>query len=261
MPSTLLHFASSSADSVSSIRDTFTVNLRPPLAFQRGSKPRLAVQSASIWNTFPSISAAQGNATISYTNDLGIPAKYTITLADGAYEIADFNRAISNGLVANGHSATLITLVGIAATGRVTVTIDAAGWQVFWPAGSPYARLGITLGTKMPAAALTTGAATYYGASTANISPVNSLYVHCSLASGETVVAGAPGSVIAAIAPNVPSGSLIAHTPNFPAWIDCARADGSTVDSVTMRLTDSDGTTPIDTGGEHWSITLLLETV
>lgn len=259
MPSTALFLSSSTATSVSPTRDNFNVQLRPPLYFEKNSEPRIAVASASMWNSFPNISAAQGNNIIYYTDTLGTPQKYSITLTDGAYEVPDLNLAVSNGLVANGHASTLISFTAIPSTGRVTISLDRAGYQINFPAGTPYYRLGITLNSSFPSGALSTGAVTYYGQSGANISPLNSVYVSCSLASGQSIVSGASGSVVAQIIPNVGAGSLIAYQPSFPLYIDCKRLENCSIDNINLQLTSDSGGV-VDTGGEDWSITIIVET-
>lgn len=263
MTSTQTIFLSSnqSGAQVSPIKDNFSIQLRNPLRFAKGSRPRLAVQSASIWNTFPNISTSQANNIIYYTDNASLPQKYNIILDSGAYgDILDLNPEISNKLQQNGHSGTLIQLIYMPSSGKVVIEVDSAGWAVYWPVGTPYKRLGITLNTKMPASGLTAAAQLFYADNIIDLAPLSSIYVHCNLAAGASIVNGAPASAIATIIPNARSGSLITYTPNYPMWLNLDAYDGSFCDNISMRLTTEDGVSPVDTGGEHWNITIMLET-
>ena len=260
MPSSAIFISTAQANAnVTPLKDTLVVQMTPPMQFKKGSHPRICLQSMSIWNTFPNISPAQGNTKFYYSNDTGNATKFEITLAQGTYETRDFNAALAIGFVSNGHASNLIKFGDVSATGFVTVTFNEAGWFCSFPAGTFYGRLGFDLNARFPAAGLTTGVATYYGQSVADIAPLSAVYVHTNLTQGQTNVGGASASVLAAIIPDVAAGSLINYRPYFPMWIDCDQLEGSQLDQIIVRLTKSDGVTPLNTGNENWTLTLQIE--
>jgi hypothetical protein len=216
-------------------RAEFTFN--PPMSFPANTPIKLAVSGFSYTNYFLNISAALANNKFYYTDDLLTPDKYSITIPDGSYNVSDLSAAIDVGVINNGHTSGLITLTPDFASNRVYFTINAAGWQIYFKADSPYVLLGTTLLQKIPAAALTTGVYSELAPSIATFNSITGIYLKSSLTNLSNF-SGRPSNVIASIVPTAPIGSIQNTQPFFPVWINASTLAGQTISNMYLELVD-----------------------
>ena len=208
----------------------------PPLQIPTG-KIKVCCQSMTFTNYFVNISAALGNNKFYYTDNVGVPNKYSIIIADGSYSVSDLNVAVNNGVINNGQAANLIVLTPNFSTNTVVFTIASSGYQLYFPAGSMYLLLGCALNEKIPAAGLTTAT---YSQSAPNIATFNSIlniYLHTSL-TNESTFSGTQSDVLAVATPSVSIGSIQVLEPTNLIWTNAGNMSGSSLNSINVSLTD-----------------------
>jgi len=218
----------------------FTQIFEPPLKFP--NQPiKIGLHSFSFTNFFVNISSALVNNTFYYTNDLGTPNKYSITIPDGSYSVQALSSAINLGVLTNGHTTGLITVIADYSTNKLIWNISLAGWQLYFPAGSCYAICGMTLNQKVPAAALTTGAYSELGTNVAQFNNVQRIYIHTSL-SNNSIFGGRQNNIIDNTSPYAPIGSTQEYQPSNILWMNADyNLSGSSISSVLIYLTDQNG--------------------
>lgn len=230
-----------SAGATSKDLTTATANfiLDPVINVPSGKSVKVAVQSASFTNFFINILTGV-NDKIYYTNDVGTPDKYSITIPQGSYNVSDLSDAIDLGVVNNGHTSGLLSLVPDFSTNKVLISISTAGWQIYFKLLTPYVLLGITLNQKIPAAGLTTGAYSELAPNVATFNSITQLYLHTSL-TNNSVFSGKRSDVLAAITPTASIGSVQQYEPFNLVWTPAPELGGSSINSVRMYLTDQSG--------------------
>ena len=214
--------------------------LDPVISFSASSKFKVALHSFSFTNFFVNISAALANNTFSYTDDVAVPAKYTITIPTGSYNVSDLSEAINVAVVNAGHADGLITLVPDFATNKVQFSISAAGWQLYFPAGSPFVLLGTTLNQKIPAAGLTIGAYTELAPNVATFNSILSIYVHSNL-TNNSIFNGRQSDVIGSIIPTASIGSVQDNKEINLIWTSADSLSGQSLNQIQVYLTNQSG--------------------
>jgi hypothetical protein len=239
-PLSVLYLTSSNA----SYKDLATGQARwtmdPVLSFPTGAKLKLTLHSMSYTNFFINISVALGNNTFFYTDDVAVPNKYTVTIPSGSYNVSDLSDAINSGIVNNTHPDGLIVLIPDFSTNKVQFNISAAGWQVTFPAGSPFALLGTNLNQTIPAGALTIGAYSELAPNVATFNSILNIYVHSNLTNA-SVFNGRQSDVIGTIIPTASIGSVQDNKEFNLIWIPCNNLGGSSVNEIQVRLTNQAG--------------------
>lgn len=228
---------------------TYKFPLGSQPTFKKGDK--IALASLSMYYSWPSITAANGNNTFTYT---WIDASVnTITVPDGFYTIADLNSYLQYKLIANNHYATTSTGSYVyffnfsANSVKYAIQLDVSpvptsatattnGWTVAsgaswtWPASSTLPQLtipssnsikdiiGFTPGTYPPTGS-TSSSSVYSHTSdyTPQVTPVSSVIVTCSLLDNKYSI---PNNLLYSFSPNVAYGSQIAVNPNTQTFVD-----------------------------------------
>lgn len=218
------------------------VDFNPPLSFPPNTRLKLCCQSFQFTNFFINISSTIGNNTFYYSDDLGNLVKYTITIPDGSYNVSELSEAVNLGVIANGHTSNLITIIPDFSSNKVIFNISAAGWILNFPAGTPYVLLGCTLNQTIPNGALTVGAYSEMAPNVATFNSIQSIYLHTSLTNNSNF-SGQKSDVISAVVPTVSIGSIQQSRDYWPLWIDCSNLAGQSLSSIHLSLTDQNGNT------------------
>ena len=230
----------------------------PVLQFPPNTKLKVACQQFSYTNFFVNVSAALANNTFYYTDDAGTPDKYSVTIPDGSYNVSDLSDAINTEVINNGHADGLITLVPDFATNKVLFSISAAGWQLYFKAGSPYVLLGCTLNQKIPAAGLTAAAYSELAPNVATFNSITNLYVHTSL-TNNSIFSGRKSDIIASVTPTASIGSIQEYQPHNLIWLDAKELAGSSVNSINIYVTDQSGAAV--NLSDDYNLTLIIASV
>lgn len=233
--------------------------MNPPLSFPEKTKLKICLHSFSFTNFFVNISAAKVNNKFYYTDDVGITNKYVVTIPDGSYSVSDLADGINIGVINNGHTDGLITLIPDFASNRVVYTISTIGWQINMLAGTPYVLLGSTLNQKIPAAALTT-VANYseLAPAVATFNDLLNIYVHSNI-TNNSIFGGTQSNIIANIVPTASIGSVQLSEPVNLMWINASELAGSALNNIDIYLTNQVGA-PINLS-DNFSLTLLFASV
>ena len=266
MKETLIVVNSADGSNRSADGSSFDVVFDTPI--RTGGDPHLKVLSSTIWYTFPNVKVGQ-NDTLIVKHGAGLVNTAALTIPQGLYGISELNDAIQHQIEATGlasasnlGSKAAISVGGNFATGQASVTVaiqpapSSQHVEIDWMHSTLSPLLGFTSNTSLNAS---TGVLTQttFSDDIANLAPVSSLQIRCSAARG-SVVSGKTGSdVIASVQIDASVGHQIMYSPSVTPRIAApAFADG--IQRMRMRLTDQDGD-DINTQGEYWSATLLLE--
>jgi hypothetical protein len=220
----------------------------------RKKEYQIALRRASIWYSFFNLAQSFGNNTLEYSHDGGTTWT-TITIDDGIYGISDLQTAIQNALRANNHYQVVagadvfdIKIVGNLSTLKVDITLT-NNFQIRFGSGTKFNELlGWNTGTYMASGS---------GQNPANITrSVNSLLIHCSLATGN-FENGTSSDLLYSFVPAQNPGTLIDVNPQGSPIYLPINTDQN-IQSIRMYLTDQLGR-PIDLNGEN--TTYLLELI
>jgi hypothetical protein len=244
-------------------KNSISVPITPALDIPSNARNVLVyLRGANIWNSVRNITSGLNNNKIYFTDDVGSPSKYIITIPDGLYDVKGLNQTIhnqiQNAISLSGISVfpTCITLTGDESTQRVIVQTT-SGYQVNWAAGSPYDLLGITLDRKMPPSSLTTGTLLSYGDDTARFGNLSSFLITSSL-TNNYFYNGRPTDILYNVAITVAPNSLIALSPNNYTMISANNLIGAKISNIVCRLLSNNYET-INTGDEFFTVDLTIQ--
>jgi hypothetical protein len=100
----------------------------------------------------------------------------------------------------------------------------------------------------------------YLADNRATLNQVSEVVVHSDIvSSANTTLNGSTNMALAAITPNVSTGSQRLWQPAVPTPIDVPGLEGSTTSKASFWITAQDGVTRLNTGSEDWGTTLLLQ--
>lgn len=157
----------------------FTFQLNEPILVMRDSYA--AIRQFSFINEFINISAALGNNTIYYTDDVLDATKYSIVIPDGYWSITDLDDYLTEKQTEA--ALNVFTLSASYATGKAKIIFDdtTTGYFLYFGADSPFALLGFTTLTYYPdeiaQAGGSTASQTVYGDTRANLILVSAIKV------------------------------------------------------------------------------------
>lgn len=232
---------SAQATSKNLAQSEFRQILEPAISFPESDNIKIAIQSVGMTNFFINISAAKANNHFYFTDDVGTPDKYDITIPDGSYTSQTLSGYINLAVQNLGFPSGTIQLVGDPSTNKIIFIINAAGYQLFFKAGSCYAILGATLNLKVPAAALTTS---YYSQMAPNVAAFNNvqrIYIHTNL-SNNTIFASRQSNVLESVSPNSPIGSTFSYDAINLLWNNATNdLRGQIITEIMIYLTDQNG--------------------
>lgn len=221
----------------------------------------LTVPSSSINNSTLNVSVALKNNEFTFTDDIAVPEKYTVTIPDGRYSVYLLSEAINRGAgIASAAAVDVFSLSGNDATQKAILEIKKAGYQVnFKEFNSIRSLLGFNQ-QFIPASALQTLTDPIQTEADliANFGTLRAFAIACSLASSSPVRLGDKASSVIALIPiTAGPGSLNSHEPINVLKIPCNHLRGRPIDTVDFRLTDQDGVT-LDTNGEDYSFPMVI---
>ena len=251
------------AENVSSTGHSFDVHFNPPITIPQNAKNCfVSVVEANIWYTFINVNST--NNTFYYTDDNGVDNKYNVEFENGLYSLENLNSELQRLVNESGNgSSSTFTLTGDTSTGKVVLQIE-TGYKVCHNksgttnsiSSSLNGLLGFTTDTTSPAAALTTGTATFKANNVAAFSSLEAVLINTSLNTNVSLNGGHTPA-IASISPDVTPQSLIQYRPQHP--IKCTLEDRGKINRMNVYLTNQDGGNTIDTNSETWSTRLLIE--
>jgi len=251
-----LNSASSTYTDLTTGRANFVMN--PPINFPERAKLKVCLHSFSFTNFFVNVSAVKANNLFYYTDNIGIPNKYTITIPDGSYSVSDLSEAINIGVVNNGHTDGLIVLTPDFASNRVIFTISTIGWQINMLAGTPYVLLGTALAQAIPLALTTIANYSELAPNVAAFNDLLNIYVHTNL-SNNSIFGGVQSNIIANIIPTASIGSVQNSEPTNLLWLSADELAGSSLNNINVYLTNQNNQ-PISLS-DNFSLTLLVAQV
>ena len=228
---------------------------------QIDGNPTMKVISANAWYVFPNVKAGVNDKiTIRYgASDVGV-----ITIPQGLYDIDLLNAAIEREIqqtaIADGVGNDSLTFVADNATQKVTLEIRSTiNIEIRWGDTSE-----TTMGSLFGFDATTSFNAVTHGdshhfesANQAAMSPLNSLQLHCSAASGSIANGKSNSSVIAAIEIDASPGHQILYRPYFAPRVS-AQSLKTRTSQMRFTLTDQAGL-PVGTQGEYFAAQVLIE--
>lgn len=230
--------------------DNSTYTYRFPLGsqplFEKGDK--IALDSLSMYYSWPNITSANGNNSFSYT---WLGTTYAITVPDGFYTIEDLNAYLQYKMIANKHYLTTSTgdyvyflnlstnstlyAVQLDVTPISTATASANSWSL--PSGASWSIpstatlpsitipttqsiskiIGFSAGTYPPSGTSTSVTYSYTSDFTPQVTPVSSVVVTCSLLNNKYSI---PNNLLYSFAPNTTYGSQIQIAPPSKTFVD-----------------------------------------
>jgi hypothetical protein len=210
------------AINVSADGSSFSVQLNQPIAIPAEAiHATLEVQSANVWWTIPSVSAALGNNKLYIysewiATDGGIPPNYPnyeITIADGLYSLDGLSAAIARELANQGLPSNLITLAGDNSTQRtiITFTYSQPTTVDFIPSDTFREILGFNA-RFVPVTPKPAGYSEYSD-NVAEFNQISSFLINTDLISDGIPVNNTSSGTIANVLIDVVPGKLINYTP------------------------------------------------
>ena len=256
----IIYLTSANASSVNLAQGSANWILNPPIQYDRSQKLKVAVQNFSYTNFFTNISAALANNTFTVKNNLAGGHTYTVVIPDGSYSVDDLSSTINNGLINQSLATGLVVLTPNYNTGTVIFTLSTIGWQISFPAGSPYVLLGTNLAQTIPAGGAFTTIANYSenGPNQATFNSILGLYVHTSL-TNNSIFNGIQSNILYQSTPTADIGSIQSDSPFFPLWIDASTLSGSSVNNISVYITDQNNN--MVTLADNFSLSIIVNQV
>lgn len=223
-----------------------------------GSIPdaQIAASQFSFTNFFVNISAAIGNNKLYYSDDALLPQKYTITIPDGSYSIADLNSYVSNYLKANHAGVALFTLIPNYPTNRIGIQFgNVAGWYVHFGADSPFVLLGYANGQNVPVTQSNTAYYIEFGPNAAAFNNVTNIKVATNL-TNDSISNTNQSSIILSTVPVVDVGSTQTTQIYTLLWMESTPLRDK-VTNIEVRILDQNDAPLLLS--EHFTLTLLVK--
>ncbi len=243
---------------------TFEVLFNPALTVpEEAVNVKVSVERATVWYTFPNISASLGNNKF-YVNEGA--TNYILTIPDGLYSLDQLEQSIinegTNAGITNSPNP-FIQLTGNQATQRVEITFGYNNISVNWNADSPYVILGFTQGTTTgPTSALPVPPADpldyqYTADTVAGFNQVNEIFIKSDLVNDGIPLNNKFDGVLTNIQLDVPPGSQQTYQPFRPLYCSGESLKSASRSSVRFFLTDEEGNF-LDTASEYYTLTIRI---
>jgi hypothetical protein len=235
---------------------TFRTSITPSIKIppDKQKDAYISVNQLSVWNFFLNVSAALNNSTIYYSDDVGLPEKYSITLPDGSYDVPQLSNDINALMLANGHNVGF-SCVGNDALQKLVVTISQTGWMLYLKANeSPYLLMGYASNDKIPiTGVLTTSSYTETAPNVAQFSIFTAINVHCNLVVGSSAYLNRTmNDILVSFSPDVLVGHLYTYYSYYPRKISLKIPE---ISEITVRLT-SETNGALDTAGQDFFLSI-----
>lgn len=243
---------------------TFEVLFNPALTVpEEAVNVKVSVERATVWYTFPNISASLGNNKF-YVNEGA--TNYILTIPDGLYSLDQLEQSIvnegTNAGITNSPNP-FIQLTGNQATQRVEITFGYDNISVDWNADSPYVILGFTQGTTTgPTSALPVPPADpldyqYTADTVAGFNQVNEIFIKSDLVNDGIPLNNKFDGVLTNIQLDVPPGSQQTYQPFRPLYCSGESLKSASRSNVRFFLTDEEGNF-LDTASEYYTLTIRI---
>jgi len=233
----------------------FTVNMNSPLKIPESAiSCRMAVLSASIWNTSPNISPLFGNNLFRYSTNTTVFK--TITIPEGLYSLDDLQSYLSSQFLAQGEPANLFVISGDQPTQESIITYSTALCVLDFTTNSVGSLMGF-LPQVYVYPTITSGL--LFSQSTAAFNRNNSYLISTNMISNGIPVNSNGRGIIASIP--IPAGSvnsIISYEPNQLLYFDAGELIGAPKTNFQFSLTN-ENLQPTPTNGDYWSFTVMIE--
>lgn len=245
--------SASGSKNLNSTRNMFQVDLNPPIDIPRAYTPYIKLLKSSIWWSIPNIHGTLYNNNVLVFNNGG--ADLTLTLDNGLYDVAAINTAISDFMANQGLDNNVVQVNGIESTGKIAFTFNNNTMRIIWTNSTIARVLGWTQGSPQTGPGI--AGAVYTSPNVANFNSLETILIHCSIASGTYTSNTGNTDIIFSLSPSVRPGSLIINEPYNP--LPC-RVNSRHIDKIIFYLSDQNNNT-IDTGGEFFSLLLQIDLI
>lgn len=238
---------------------TFDVNYSPALMIPRNAKNvTVSAESALIWWTIPNIENGVNNQ-FSITDDgtgSGTAYSGTISIPQGLYDLIGLAEAIEREIVNDGATQNIITFSSDSSTQKVQIKANYQGISIdFTIANSIREIIGFDSQVLGPSV----GIITWLADNTASFNTVNSLLLHSNIISDGIRINNKYSQTLAQVTIDKRPGSQLVYTPYSPVKISSDNLIGSSISRLRFWMTSENPDTLVNTGGEYWSVSILIK--
>lgn len=260
--------SSSTATSVNSTHNTFTIYCNPAIKIPANAKNiKVYLRSLQVPYSFVNISSTLNNNTFYFTDNASVINKIPIVFDNGLYSLTQLNNLLQiklqNIINTSGYAFTnsVFSFIPDSSTDKTFLLITSSGYQVNFPSGSLGGVVGYATDRRCPSGNnLTTSASTYFtGDNPAVFKNVTDIIVSTSLPvnfyynnQSRNILATIPVDT-------TPQNNIVYPYNNLPEFnkLQCDLA-GSSISSVTVSIL-SQSLSDLDLNGKDWSLTFNVE--
>ena len=240
----------SGASNVSTDGSRFTASFNAPIRFPKEAKNcNFKVSSGNVWYSHPNISSDLNNNVLTVQEGVTV---YTVTLPSGNYSVSELSDAIDRDLTEQGATAGIVTLSADTASQRVELNLSQTDVKVTFGANSPYTVMGFNLNDVVGPFAVSPNSE--LAPARAQFNNISNYLIKADFSQGIQYNNSYSGT-IAVIDIDTAPGNQILYRPVIPSEIPCDNLRGSSLNSVTLSLTD-ELNQPVQTAGETWGCRL-----
>jgi len=242
------------AVNISSNKDSFEIFFQEPIHIPKeATYCNLTVEESNIWFDNPNIVAGSNDK---FNVDDGVIGATTITIPQGLYDLFTLQTQINTLLVQAGFADGLITFIGNAATGKVTLSVNAATVTIDNTIANCIATslMGFTAAVLGP----TVDPLTYYtGTNVATFNTFNYYLIASDITNQGIRLGDSYKNIITQVPIDVLPGYQIVSKPFNPAVVPCNNLIGQIRSKFNFRLISDTGNSVIT--DEIWGVRMTLE--
>ena len=233
----------------------FSVNMNTPLKIPASSiSCRMAVLSASIWNTSPNVSPLFNNNLFRYS--VNGTTFYTISIPEGLYSLTDLQNYLSSQWVAQGFSPTQFKISGNQPTQQTVIAFADDNNILDFTTNSVGSLMGyLPQVYNYP----TASNGLLFSQASAAFNRNNSYLISTNMISNGIPVNSNARGIIASIP--IPAGSvnsIISYEPNQLTYFDASELIGASKTNFLFQLSN-ENLQPTPTNGDSWAFTIMIE--
>jgi len=246
---------------------TFEVLFNPALTVpEEAVNVKVSVERATVWYTFPNISASLGNNIFTFVEAGTV---FNLTIPDGLYSLSQLEQTIidlgTNAGIVNTPNP-FLQISGNEATQKVQLTFGynstgAPGTEtkVIFGANSPYIILGFNEFEEREAPLAPTDPLTiqYPATNVAGFNQVNEVFIKSDLVNDGIPLNNKFDGVLTNIQLDVPPGSQQTYQPFRPLYCSGESLKSASRSNVRFFLTDEEGNF-LDTASEYYTLTIRI---
>jgi hypothetical protein len=247
----------SGAFNVDTGNSKFDINFDQPIVVPSNAKNiTVAVVNSSLWYTSSNISSTLANN--KFYLDVDTDQVYTVTLANGLYDLSSFAHAVNVSLVNQGLASDIITFTADNSTQKVVINFSVAGLRIDFT-GANNCREVLGFNSAVNPVAYTTAVTSIYGDSEALFNSVDYFLIHSNIVTGGIPINGKSTSVVARVLITASPGNQILFEPNQPTQIHAQHLAGASISRLHTWVTIQDGTTaPTFGANDNFSLELVI---